>query len=140
LWVTAVRSRWSAEVGGSIVAVLETAAVLFRWLLDPWQGYDQPFATLDGSVAVADCCFGYRPVAAALGSLACKTLQGGLPMVFDLSPGDGVHLRDAVTLTVLAVEGDLIRFGLELPKECPGADMDCEGADLKPKSAVWERN
>jgi hypothetical protein len=41
-----VRTRWSAEVGGSIVTVLATAAVLFGWRLDPSLGYDQPLATL----------------------------------------------------------------------------------------------
>ena len=32
-------------------------------------------------------------------------------MVYDLSPGDVLHIGDAVTLTVVAVEGNLIRFG-----------------------------
>jgi len=53
--------------------------VLFGWLLDPWLDYDQPLATLSGSVAVAVCGGGYRPglVGAALGSLARNPLQGG---------------------------------------------------------------
>jgi hypothetical protein len=42
-------------------------------------------------------------------------------MVVDLSPGDVVRIGDDVTLTVLAAEDDLIRFGLESPEECPGA-------------------
>jgi hypothetical protein len=37
-------------------------------------------------------------------------------MVTTLSPGDKVHVGDAVTLTVLAVEGDLIRLGVEPPE------------------------
>ena len=45
-------------------------------------------------------------------------------MVYDLSPGDVVHIGDAVTLTVMAVEGDLIRFGLESPE---GASPDAGG-------------
>ena len=79
VWAMAVQSRGSAEAAGYRVAVLETAAVLFGWLLDPWLDYDQPLATLSGSVAVAVCGGGYRPglVGAALGSLARNPLQGG---------------------------------------------------------------
>jgi hypothetical protein len=62
-------------------------------------------------------------------------------MVFNLSPGDVVHIGDVVTLTVLAVEDDLIRFRLESPEgECPGAGTDCEEADLKLKWGEWELN
>jgi hypothetical protein len=61
-------------------------------------------------------------------------------VVFDLSPGDVIRFRDGVTLTVLAVEDDLIRFGLESPEGCPGAGTDCEGADLKPKPRWWQLN
>ena len=49
-------------------------------------------------------------------------------MVLDLSPGDVVCIGDTVTLTVLAVEDDLIRFGVESLEECPGLDMDCKEA------------
>ena len=53
-------------------------------------------------------------------------------MVSDRSPGDVLHIGDAVTLTVVAVEGDLIRFGLESPDgECPGAGTDGQQADPK---------
>jgi hypothetical protein len=31
--------------------------------------------------------------------------------VFDLSPGDVVRIGDGITLTVLAIEDDLVRFG-----------------------------
>jgi hypothetical protein len=34
-------------------------------------------------------------------------------MVTSLSPGDTIHVGDAVTLTVLAIEGNLIRVGVE---------------------------
>jgi hypothetical protein len=61
-------------------------------------------------------------------------------MVFDLSAGDVVRIGDDVTLTVLAVEEDLIRFALESPEECPGADRECEGTGLKPKPGGWELN
>jgi hypothetical protein len=60
-------------------------------------------------------------------------------VVFDLSAGDVIRFGDDVTLTVLAVEEDLIRFRLEwLAGECPGAGMDCKGADLKPQRAGRE--
>jgi hypothetical protein len=60
-------------------------------------------------------------------------------VVFDLSPGDVIRFGDHVTLTVLAVEDDLIRVRLEwLARECPGAGMECEGADLKPQRAGRE--
>jgi len=60
-------------------------------------------------------------------------------MVYDLSPGDVVHVEDAVALTVLAVEGDLIRFGLESPDgERPDARPDCQEAD--PTQGWWGLN
>jgi hypothetical protein len=34
-------------------------------------------------------------------------------MVTSLSTGDKVYIGDTVTLTLLAIEGDLIRFGVE---------------------------
>jgi hypothetical protein len=56
-------------------------------------------------------------------------------MIVTLSPGKAIHIGDTITLTVLAVEGDLIRFGLETPEEkSPGADdsgQGCDEADLK---------
>jgi hypothetical protein len=123
-------------------AVIFTAlAVLVRWLLDAWLGNFRPVPTLFGAVALIVCHCGYRPgFVAALDSLLRNPLQGGLPMVFDLSPGDVVHIGDAVTLTVLAIEDDLIRVGLEFPEDCPGADVGWEGADLKPQQAWWELN
>jgi hypothetical protein len=113
-----------------------------RWLLDPWLGFGRPLATLGGSVAGAVCSGDYRPglVAAALDSRARNPLQGGLPMVFDLSPGDVVRIGDGVTLTVLAIEDGLIRFGVESPEECPAAGVGCEGADLKPEQGGWGLN
>jgi PAS domain S-box-containing protein len=50
------------------------AAVLLRWLLDPWVGNTVPFSTLYGAVALAVWYGGYRPavVAAALGYLAAN--------------------------------------------------------------------
>jgi hypothetical protein len=60
-------------------------------------------------------------------------------MVYDLSPGDVVHIGDAVALTVMAVEGDLIRFGLEtLEGASPGAGPDCQQSD--PKQGRGELN
>jgi hypothetical protein len=34
-------------------------------------------------------------------------------MVTSLSAGDRIHVGDSVTLTLLAVEGDLVRFAVE---------------------------
>jgi hypothetical protein len=34
-------------------------------------------------------------------------------MVTSLSTGDKIHVGDSVTLTLLAIEGDLVRFGVE---------------------------
>jgi hypothetical protein len=60
-------------------------------------------------------------------------------MVYDLSPGDALHIGDALTLTVVAVEGDLIRFGLEAPEGAsPDAGPDCRGAD--PTQGWWGLN
>jgi hypothetical protein len=60
-------------------------------------------------------------------------------MVYDLSPGDVIHVGDAVTLTVVAVEGNLIRFGLESPEgEYPGAGPDRQQDG--PKQGWWELN
>jgi sRNA-binding carbon storage regulator CsrA len=65
-------------------------------------------------------------------------------MIFDLSPGGVIHIGEAVTLTVLAVEGDLIRFGLETPEGAsPSAGevgKDSEAADLKHRRNRWEWN
>jgi hypothetical protein len=61
-------------------------------------------------------------------------------MVYDLSPGDVIHIGDAVTLTVVGVEDNLIRFKLESPEECPGASIDCEDSALKPKQSWWGLN
>jgi hypothetical protein len=65
-------------------------------------------------------------------------------MIVDLSPGDVIHIEAAFTLTVLAVEGDLIRFGLEPPEGKrldPGeVGKDSEAADLKQRRKGWEWN
>lgn len=60
-------------------------------------------------------------------------------MVYDLPPGDIIHIGDAVTLSVVAVEGNLICFGMESPNGgCPDAGTDCQQADLK--RGWWELN
>ena len=60
-------------------------------------------------------------------------------MVYDLSPGDVVHIGNAVALTVLAVEDDLIRFGLETPEGAsPDAGPDCQQAE--PEQGWWALN
>jgi hypothetical protein len=53
-------------------------------------------------------------------------------MEYDLSPGDVIHIGNAVTLTVVAVEGNLIHFGLEWPASaCPDAGLDRQQDDPK---------
>ena len=62
---------------GYLIAVAATAAaVLARWLLDPWLGDRLTFVTLFGAVAVAVWAGGYRPalLAVALGHTACLYL------------------------------------------------------------------
>ena len=64
-------------MSGYLVAVGATAAaVLLRWLMDPWLGDNLPFVTLFGAVAAAVWFGGYRPaiVATALGFLGCDYL------------------------------------------------------------------
>jgi hypothetical protein len=61
-------------------------------------------------------------------------------MVFDLSPGDVVRIGDGITLTVLAIEDDLIRFGLELLEGCPAIGMDGDGATSSRSEHGWGRN
>jgi hypothetical protein len=61
-------------------------------------------------------------------------------MVTSLSVGEKVHVGDSVTLTVLAVEGDLIRLAVESsgPGD-PGASVLIEGRD-EPAFRWWELN
>jgi hypothetical protein len=61
-------------------------------------------------------------------------------MVFDLSPGDVVRIGDGIRLTVLAIEDDLIRIGLDLPEGCPAADLACQGATSSRSEPEWELN
>jgi hypothetical protein len=60
-------------------------------------------------------------------------------MIYDLFPGDAIHIGDAVTLTVVAVEGDLIHFGLESPEDTrPDARPNCQRDN--PSQDWWELN
>jgi Global regulator protein family len=63
-------------------------------------------------------------------------------MVFDLSSGEVVHIGDGVTLTILAVEGDSIQFGLESEDGCPAAHIECGKGSFKPTQgppgSVWK--
>ncbi len=65
-------------------------------------------------------------------------------MTFDLSPGDLLHIGDALTLTVLAVEGNLIRFGLATSEgaglEACHVNIDGVIAYLKHGRNRWELN
>jgi hypothetical protein len=58
-------------------------------------------------------------------------------MLYDVAPGDVLHIGETVKLTVLAVEGDAIRFGLEAlgpepPKPTPNWRQP------GPKHGWWE--
>jgi hypothetical protein len=61
-------------------------------------------------------------------------------MVTSLSTGDKIHVGDSVTLTLLAIEGNLVRFGVESSKaDGPGPRVRIEGSaesDLN----WWELN
>jgi hypothetical protein len=57
-------------------------------------------------------------------------------MTYEFSPGDVLHIGTAV-LTVLAVEGDQIRFKLE---SLEGAVLVVEEADFRRKLSWWELN
>jgi hypothetical protein len=61
-------------------------------------------------------------------------------MIYDnFSPGDVIHIGDTVTLTVVAVEGNLILIRLESPDgECSDIGLDRQQAD--PKQGCWELN
>jgi hypothetical protein len=61
-------------------------------------------------------------------------------MITSLSKGDKIHIGDSVTLTLLAIEGDLIRFGIASSKSGgPDPNVLIEGryeSDLN----SWELN
>jgi sRNA-binding carbon storage regulator CsrA len=64
-------------------------------------------------------------------------------MIFNLSAGDIICIGDDITLTVLAVESDLIRFGLETPKRKRFAADDskaCDEDDLTQRLDAWKWN
>ena len=60
-------------------------------------------------------------------------------MLYNPTPGDVIPMADAVTLTVVAVEGDLIRLGREAP-DSKQANTGHENGQLVPKRAWWEDN
>ena len=72
-----MRRLLSNPGAGHVVAVVSTAAaVLVRWLLDPWVGNSFPLATLFGAVAVSVWFGGIRPalLTTVVGYLACAYL------------------------------------------------------------------
>jgi hypothetical protein len=58
-------------------------------------------------------------------------------MVTSLATGDKIHVGDSITLTILAIEGDLVSFGVESSE--PGHDPHVE---MIPESDSnwWESN
>jgi hypothetical protein len=65
-------------------------------------------------------------------------------MILDVSAGEVIRIGDAATLTVVAVESDLIRFVLETPDGAiPSAGdvgKDSKEADFKRTQKRWEPN
>src|SRR5947207_787428 len=70
-----VTIRSSASAYGLAVAAL-VAALVLRWLLNPFMGDTLPLVTMFGAVAIAVWLGGYRPalLVAILGYLACAYL------------------------------------------------------------------
>ena len=66
----------STPVTYGVALAALVAAVLLRYLLDPWLGDTLPLVTLFGAVAAAEWVGGYRPATAVviLGYLACNVL------------------------------------------------------------------
>ena len=61
-------------------------------------------------------------------------------MVTSLSKGDKIHVGDSVTLTILAIEGDLIRFGVESSETTgSGPSILIDGRN-KSDLNWWEQN
>jgi hypothetical protein len=59
----------------------------------------------------------------------------GLRMeIFTLSSGEAIHIGDAITLTVLAVDGDYIRLGLEAMEGV--SSQATAGTASKPTSSI----
>jgi hypothetical protein len=56
-------------------------------------------------------------------------------MEYDLAPGDVLHIGEAVTLTVLAVEGELVRLEL-----APSEDERPYAGPDSPRYRGWELN
>jgi hypothetical protein len=65
-------------------------------------------------------------------------------MIFTLSAGEVLHIGDAVTLTVLSVEGDLIRLVLETPDgsmwSAGDLGTESEVARFRHRQQRWELN
>jgi hypothetical protein len=60
-------------------------------------------------------------------------------MKYDLSQGEAISIAQTVLLTVIAVEGNSVRFRLELLEgDCAGADGECQEA--VPTNCRWELN
>jgi hypothetical protein len=61
-------------------------------------------------------------------------------MVTSLSAGDKIHVGDSVTLTFLAIEGDLIRLDVESSQpRCHGPRVLIEGS-AESNIKWWEMN
>ena len=91
-----MRERLPSGVVGYLLAVVATAAaIVVRWLLDPWLGHRIPFVTLYAAVAITVWFGGWRPalLAALVGYFASDYLF--------VEPRRIVGLRDAADVVGL---------------------------------------
>ena len=92
-----------AAYGGAVAVTL--TAVLMRWALDPWLGFDVPYATLYGAVAIAVWFGGLGPAVMAM------VLGYAIINVRYISPYGELAMNgpaDAIGLALFALSSSLI--------------------------------
>ena len=90
--------RVVAGYGAALVVIL--AALVLRWFITPWVGYDVPFGTVFGAVAIAVWAGGWKPA-----TLAAVVGFAGAAMFF-LDPASVFRSSGAANLL-----GALVYFG-----------------------------
>ena len=93
----------NAAYGGAVALTL--TAVLVRWALDPWLGFDVPYATLYGAVAIAVWFGGLGPAVMAM------VLGYAIINVRYISPYGELAMNgpaDAIGLALFALSSSLI--------------------------------
>src|ERR1051326_3726876 len=97
------RASGVAAYGGAVAVTL--TALLLRWMLDPWLGFDVPYATLYGAVAIAGWVGGLGPAVLA------RVVGYALLNVRYVAPHGElaiVGVRDGVGLALFALSTALI--------------------------------